>query len=254
MRRIKRIVLLLIFCLFFIFPPKALAEPSVIVVSCPGTATITQSFQVEVGLSSLEAGEKYFVKSVGGKDWYDVKTWNEASGTWLSLNSPWEEMPFVNASAEGTANLSLSSMFVEGTSLGDNLYKIRIRKEGSTTNYDSSPRTISVLAAPTPTPTATPEPTAAPTSLPPTATPTPRPLTATSKPPTIKPTATPSEEGTVLEESSSPTITTAQELAKKEGKAFSFLPVIFIFLGAALIGGSLYLFWRSRQVSDFPKS
>jgi hypothetical protein len=107
---------------------------------------------------------------------------------------------------------------------------------------------------PTPTPTATPAPTATPTSPPPTVTPTPKPPTATPKPPTTKPTAIPSEEGTVLGESSSPTITPAQESAKKEGKAFNFLPVIFIFLGVAFIGGSFYLYWRSRQVSDFPES
>ena len=117
---------------------------------------------------------------------------------------------------------------------------------------------------PTSIPTATPEPTATPTSPPPTAAPTPKPPTATSKPPTptVKPTATSSSfptdsaEGAILGESQSLglTGTPAEESAKKESKPSKFLPVIFIFSGLAFIGGSFYLYWRARQVSDFPES
>ncbi|HUW24011.1 MAG TPA: hypothetical protein VMW04_00105 [Patescibacteria group bacterium] len=265
-RKFLSSIFLLVLCSLFFFPSRALAEPNAAIVSCPNTATITQPFQVEIELSNLEAGGKYFVKSVGGKDWYDVKTWSEANSVWLSWNSSWEQMPSVNASAEGTANLSLTSMFVEGTPVGNNLYKIRIRKDDSGTTYDSSSKTISVLEAPTPTPTATPEPTAIPTSPPPTATPTPKPPTATSKPsmvtPTVKPTATSSSfptdsaEGAILGESQSLglTGTPEEESAKKESKPSKFLPVIFIFSGLAFIGGSFYLYWRARQVSDFPES
>ncbi len=267
MGKTKKILFLLIFCLPFLFPSKALAEPSVTILSCPDTATITQQFQTEVELTNLEAGGKYFVKSVGGQDWYDIKTWNEVSSTWLSWNSAWDKMPFVNASAEGEANLSLSSMFVEGTPLGHNLYKIRVKKEDSDDYYDSPSKTISVLEAPTPTPTVTPEPTPTPTSPPPTATPTPtstptpKPPTPTAKP-TLKPTLTSSpslaatSEGTILGESQSLglTGTPTEEPVGKEGNPLKFLPVIFIFLGVAFIGGSFYLYWRTRQVSEFPQS
>lgn len=252
-------ILLSCFFLWLVSPQLVLATTTINVIGYPTLVTVKEPFDVQVALSGLEIGEKYLIKSIGGEDWRKVKTWSENRDNWLAWNGPWEDMPQASASAEGEASVTVSSLFIKETLLGSNPYKIRIRKGGSETNFDSAEITLLVAAAPTatPTPTAAPEPTATPTPRP-TNTPTPKPtVTPTPKPtkvPTLSPTPSPAE-GEVLGEEAeniSPpgsleeTVTINE--VKKEGPGKRvILPIMAVVFGLGMLGAAAYFGLRKGK-------
>lgn len=166
----KLIVGFLTFIFLSLFSPSALAAPAIEITSFPSSVVIEQSFEISVNLNNLETGAKYFLKAIGGADWYKIRTWSDKENSWLAWNASWEKMPELIAQ-EGENQFLLSVKFIAETPLGNNPLKARIRKEATSTNYDSETVNIEVLSSspptPTPTPTNTPTPTSSPTFSPP---------------------------------------------------------------------------------------
>jgi hypothetical protein len=177
--KFKIVFLFFFFRFFFIFFSHVFATPLINITDYPTSIEIEKSFNIEVELTGLEPRANYYVKSIGGEDWHKIKTWSEKTGEWLAWNASWEKMPEISASAEGRATVTITSKFTSKTSIGQNPYKIRIRKVKSNTNYDSEPVNIQVEPIPTPTPTFTP--------IPPTPTFTPTPSLTSSPTPSPTP-------------------------------------------------------------------
>ncbi len=202
----KKLLLFSIF--FFLFPHQVLASPMATISAYPSSVIIDKEFNVELELSSLEASASYYVKSIGGADGFKVYTWSEKIADWLAWNASWSNMPEINASFEGTAKTIIISKFSNNLPLGLSSYKIRIRKVGTTTNYDFPEVLIEILFPPTEAPTSTLEPTNTPT---PTLTPAPKP--PTSNPTTKIFTPTPSQKTTPT-----PTLKTTNLMATDSGE------------------------------------
>lgn len=240
----------LFFCLIalsaiFLFSPKViLATPTLNITEVPDSATIEESFSVEVVIISLEPKEKYFIKAIGGENWYDVKTWSDKTDEWLAWNGAWDEMPETIALDDGTSISTISAKFVDETTLGENQFKVKIVKWDETSKpFYSNVVVINVLPAPTPTPEPEEDSEEEPES--PTSTPTPTPtpaliLTPTpTKKPTPTPTLTPTPTGEILGEEATPAAEeatpTPMVLGEKTSNPVKFIPFVFIGLGGLLL-------------------
>jgi len=143
-----------------LFLPKViLATPTLNITKVPDSATIEESFSVEVVIVSLEPKEKYLIKAVGGESWYDVKTWSDKTDKWLAWNGAWDEMPETVALDDGTNISTISAKFIDTTTLGENQLKIKIVKwDEKSKPFYSNVVVIDVLPTPTPELTEEPEP------------------------------------------------------------------------------------------------
>jgi len=227
----------------FLFSPKViLATPTLNITEVPDSATIEESFSVEVVIISLEPKGKYFIKAIGGENWYDVKTWSDKTDEWLAWNGAWDEMPETIALDDGTSISTISAKFVDETTLGENQFKVKIVKWDETSKpFYSNVVVINVLPAPTPTPepeeTSEPESEDTPTPTPTPETPTPTP----TKKPTPKPTPTliPTPTGEILGEEATPAAEeatpTPMVLGEKTSNPVKFIPFVFIGLGSLLL-------------------
>jgi hypothetical protein len=270
---LKKILLTSIF--FFLSSSKVWAGPVVTISAYPSSVNIDQEFNVGIELSSLEASASYYLKSLGGPDGFKVYTWSEKIADWSAWNASWTNMPEANASFEGKAKVTIISKFSNNPPLGLNSYKIRLRKVGSSTNYDFSEVLIEVLPSPTSTPI--PTPTLQEESVT-TSTPTPKPVTSTPKP-TIKINTTPTliqKAGlTPTLKATNKTTTPSGEILGQETATLSsfypydkfedsdenqestpsaqnkFWPKIFLFVGLAMIFSSAFLGWRKLCYTQF---
>jgi hypothetical protein len=272
LKKVLSSIFLLSFCLFFIFPPKVLAQVVINEFSSSSDPEWVELYNPTDQTVSLNNLVLFFDDKPSTTQKLSFCQGEEMiAKTFKRIVRPNGSHWLANDG--DSIILKREDDIVETISYGEGQpLKAPSAAQSASRNPDGGSEWI-ILNTPTPqgdivsfecpTPTPTPSPTPEPTDVPePTATPTPRPPTATPKPPppTIKPTLTSSpsptasEGATILGESFGLTGTPTEEPAKKEGKPLSFLPVIFIFLGVALIGGSLYLYWRARQISDFPQS
>ncbi len=186
-----------------ITPPPALsaavaASPSITITQIPSSINADEEFSIAVSLSGLNANTDYRVKSLGTINNEDkLKTLGADGQTWLAYNGGWDYMPKVTANSEGSASATLKSKFYD-TASGQATVWIRIRQDsGSTTNYDSSAKSVAVNSAPSPSPSPSPSSSPNPSPSPSgssssTPTPTPSPKPSPSKRPSPSP--SPSEE------------------------------------------------------------
>jgi len=248
-----------VLAIFLFLPEVILASPTLDITKVPNSITVEESFSVEVAFVGLEPKEKYFIKAVGGENWYDVKTWSDKTGKWLAWNGAWAEMPETIASDDSTSISTISAKFVDKTTLGENQFKIKIVKWDKTSNpFYSKDVVIDILPAPTPTPT--PEVTEEPEETPtPTSTPTPTIKfipTPTKKPtPTLKPSPTSTPAGEILGEEESATnafypleATEEAESTSQSGSSFKtrWLPKILLGVGFLLLFGAAFWVWYTK--------
>ena len=186
---------LFLIALFFVFGSKILAALTININNLPTSVTASEKFDVTVLLSGLESNVLYKVKSLGGSpgsDLYKLYTLGKDGSSWLAWNGAWDNMPETLSNASGSAQLIISSKFYNDFS-GDAVYKIRIKKENSSTTNDSQEFNLRVNPTPSPSPSPTP-------------TPTPTPSSTTEPSPTLSSTASPKpsskSENKIEEESS----------------------------------------------------
>ena len=152
--------------LFLLLSPSILAvAPQIEITSYPTSITAGNEFDVSFSATSLEINSSYYMKTVGGDNFREVETLSGKTSSWETWNSSWTNMPEFTSNNEGSASASLKTKFKSSTSADTKEFKVRIRKVGSSTNYDSPIVNILVSAAtPSPAPTSTPEPTQTTTS------------------------------------------------------------------------------------------
>lgn len=244
-----------------ILPNIVLAEPVINISSSQSSVTAGDEITVSITINQFETSTSYSLKSLGGVDLYEVQTYNNSASSWLNWNDEWSQMPTVTSPAtiETQFQTTLKARFKPDTTGGTKDLKVRIRKTGIETNYDSNAINFSVSAKPslTPTPTATP-------TITPTPTPTPNPKASVSptlkptKSPTPKPSVTPTPQVLGEEKSlSSPIPFGATEspnplVQSDTDTSGSYIPpvaVLFIFAGCVLVGISTFSFFKFRRNS-----
>jgi hypothetical protein len=212
-------------------------------------------FQLDVSASGLDASSTYYIKALGGEEFYEVQTLNNSN--WLSWNSSWEQMPqFVTTEATESATLTSVKARFKDESNGNKELKVRVRKTGQDENYDSTIVAMSVEAKPTaspsPTPTASPTPSPTPTKSP---TATPKPTPTPSKKPTPTPTPSPTEVTTpnplVLGDATStpePKETEKPSVSHNNPPILSIMMIMGGILFVAVSGFSLWKTYHAKSV------
>ncbi len=223
------------------------ASPQIQITNYPSSAIAGSEFNITFSATALDPNVNYYSKSLGGLEFYDSQTWSTKTSSWLSWNSSWSDLDEFTASAEASALGTLKTRFKSDTAAGNQQFKIRIRKVGTETNYDSESVTISVAspaptATPTTTPTSTPIATKTPTPIP-TATSTPKPTIKPSS--TATPTAIPDTTPEVLAFSDEVTPTPEPETLSDDQpivnkKNFPVVPIVLSASGLGLIGAAFY--------------
>jgi len=183
--RCNRFIILLF--IFLLSPLSVLAAPTIDIADLANQATASARFNVLVLLSGLEPNVKYRVKALGGPPDSSLRklyTLGENGQDWLAWNGSWSNMPEISADATGSGRLVVGNKFYDDFS-GGAVYKVRIKKDGSGTNYyDSQEFALTVDLKPSP--ISTPTSTMAPTS---TNTPTPTAASTATPMPTAVPVA-----------------------------------------------------------------
>lgn len=171
--------ILFLFLLLLLFPKSVFATPLISISSFPSSVIIGEEFDVVFDTSSLDPSAQYYMKALGGISFLEVDTWNSS---WFQQNATWTSMPIFSSNSEGSASVTIKIRFNPSTVDGSKELKIRIRKVGDSTNYDSPTVNLSVIAVTsTPTPTESITVTETPTATPtPTSTQTPTPTPAKS--------------------------------------------------------------------------
>ncbi len=172
--------LIILLFISFLFSSSIFAAPIIDVVGLPNVATASARFDVVISLSNLEPVAKYKVKALGGSPASNLRrlyTLGRNGQSWLAWNGPWDSMPEVLSDASGSGRLTIGDKFYSDFE-GDAVYRVRIKKDGASSYYDSQEFSLTVDPKPTPTPTPTLSPSPSPTSVPtatlvPTPTPTP---------------------------------------------------------------------------------
>jgi len=144
----KIVVSALMGALFLSFATKALAAPLIVINSYPSSSIA--GYEMEIGYTStqLDPNTNYYIKSLGGFNDYEVQTFNSGLSIWLAWNNAWSDMPQITSSTEGTISVTLKARFKEDATSGTKNLRIRIRKVGTDTNYDSPPVVIDVSTPP----------------------------------------------------------------------------------------------------------
>lgn len=256
--RVGRIILLsiLLFAFGFVFVSNVFAAPFIVINSFPPSSIAGSEMEISYTCIQLDPDANYYIKALGGDSDYEAQTFNGSTSAWLSWNSPWSDMPQIVSSSEGNISAVLKVRFKPDATAGDKNLKVRIRKVGNDTNYNSLPVLISVSTpTPTPEPTATstntPNPTHTPTSTPnPTAIPMKTPIPTPTKSPTPRPTPTSSltsspEELVLGVQNSTPTPETLIEGEVVTQKKFPVFPVILIVTGFLCMAGALFFFIKN---------
>lgn len=256
MRAIKLLLFFLVFT--FVFPLGLVKAASELVISLGQNSVVAgNEFQINLSPSGLDPLTNYYIKALGGVEFYEVQTFNT---NWLSWNGSWSDMPqFTSPDASASATpISVKARFKGDTSAGSKEVKVRIRKTAEDTNIDSNVVTMSVEATPTPSPTATPSPspTASPTPSPTaTATPTPKPTPKPTKSPTPLPSATPSPTPIEIgKATSTPTVLGVDDSESTSGPTTPLPVPAIVMIGVgvvftALAGASI---WRARYNDNAP--
>jgi hypothetical protein len=265
--RISKPILLsiLLFLFNFSFVPKVFAAPFVVINSFPSGSIAGSEMEISHTCIQLDPNVNYYIKALGGDSDYEVQTFNSSTSAWLSWNSSWSDMPQIASSSEGTVSAVLKVKFKPDATAGSKNLKIRIRKVGNDTNYDSLPVVINVS-----TPTPTPEPTSTPTDTPepthtPTSTPNPTVVSAKTSTPAPTKSPTPKPTGSTLPTSSPEELvlgiqnSTPASEALVEGetitqKKFPLFPVILIVAGVICIAGSIFFFVKNNVKRGSEKS
>lgn len=121
----------------------------------------SEVFQNEQFSSAIEISAKpnsiYFLKARIGQNQSEMtkgQTLDEASGVWLSDSVNWERFPKFQTDGDGRWVGSLKVRTSQSSSLGQNLFVIRIKSTADGSTKDSEPYQISLLEAPAPAPEA----------------------------------------------------------------------------------------------------
>jgi len=251
-------IICIVFLLLIINFGTTYASPQVIISISQSSVVAGNEFDINVSATGLDAASSYYIKALGGENFYDVQTFNNSN--WLSWNSSWEELPqFSTQEATESASLTVKAKFKSDTPSGSKEVKARIRKTTNETNYDSQVLTMNIEATPTPSPTPTPTPAR---TVSPSPTPTPSPAkTAT---PTPKPTRTPSPTPAVTasstpmaqlrgEATSTPTVLGLEDEAQGESSSSVPIPAIGLIAGGVVFMGLAGVsIWRARYNKDIP--
>ena len=162
--RIKLLILTFLL-LFFgarpVFAAATISAPS----DAPSEVQINQTFSFNSILSSIQAGETYFVKCRLGQSGQssslnDGQTYNPTTNTWLSDTGAWVDMPTVTTS--GTSITFSIQCRVKSSAVSEQkvLYsRACLKKSDGTcgTSFQSSSG-VNLLVSPEPTPSASPNP------------------------------------------------------------------------------------------------
>jgi hypothetical protein len=248
----KKIIAILAFLLFFLFPDYSIAVGVVVVSNFPSAVASGQEFEISFEASGLEANRNYNIKGLGGENFTEVDTCN---GDWFQQNAAWASMPVFGSGLEGSPSGTLKVRFDGNTQSGVKDFKIRIKKSDSTdSNIDSEVVMVFVAAIPrTPTPAAvsTPASITTPTSTSiATKIPIPTPLNSTlSRQPTPTPEEVKTEILGVGVSNLNPISTPTPESLERNniwGK-FPAIAIGLILLGLIFIGASSYVYFKRNN-------
>lgn len=175
----------LVFASVFFSSNSSVLAVSISIKNYPGEVVAGNEFSAEIEAKDIETNKIYFIKSYGGDNNSNVKTYNPDKNLWLGYSGSsgkWEDMPTFTIATGSSLLFSIKSKYNENQA-GLKKYYLKFQSP------DVSSEIVEInVIPPSPTPTITPTPTPNPTSILPTNTPEP---TSTVKPiSTSRPTAT----------------------------------------------------------------
>ena len=152
---------LIIFLGIILITTPVSAAPMASIVSSPSQATLDSPFDVQTSIND-DPNTSYYIKGRIGISPSTLtkgltnNPQNTSPDDWLTDNDNWSKFPTITTNNSGLWAGSLKLKTSSTATTGDNLLVFRIRKVGSTTNYDSASKTISLSttssSSPTPVP------------------------------------------------------------------------------------------------------
>lgn len=249
----KKLLILLLGVIFFYLFRSIVFASEINITSYPSSVQLLEEFKVNISFLSLDPNSSYYIKAIGGDDLYDVQTYSDKTSSYLSWNAPWGNFPEFSTNEIGSSSVEIKSRFKEGTNLGSNQLKIRIRKIDTSDNIDSDNVNIDVTVAPTSMPTSTP--TLIPTSTnTPTSTKTQSPTNTPTVKPTVKAVNSPTSTPKLLSEN---TETPGQILGEEKSEESSKSSIlvsgakISLVLGLLFSGVAIIIF--TQKIQNFQK-